>query len=250
MESKPSSLPRFRAQDRFNCTLCKGAPFGPAEEQYLRDLKPAVEAGCPTCGVIYCASTADEISSHDWFMVHATESTFLKCHLKRPPPRLRLHSTEWLGSLEVYTTSGTSQCSLPLVGVRGDLLTSRTSVYREILRSWLDLCEANHPDCALHEPRLPSRILDLGTGTEDNLCLRCCDGQSGKYVALSHCWGRAGLPDGVCTTHANLASRQKLLRLEALPLNFQQAVEVTRAIGVRYLWSVSTFGTRLTRSLR
>lgn len=55
----------------------------------------------------------------------------------------------------------------------------------------------------------------------------------GPYVALSHCWGTAR---HIVTEKKNIEVHKKSLALELLPKTFQDAVEFTRAIGVRYLW--------------
>ncbi|KAK2029232.1 HET-domain-containing protein, partial [Colletotrichum zoysiae] len=53
------------------------------------------------------------------------------------------------------------------------------------------------------------------------------------YVALSHCWGG---PIPSSTVLADLEARKVELPLEPLPRNFQDAIAVTRALGIRYLW--------------
>jgi hypothetical protein len=54
-------------------------------------------------------------------------------------------------------------------------------------------------------------------------------GQSGKYAALSHCWG-------VVAKWTTTTSHPKLPEYEELPANFQDAITVTRELGLRYLW--------------
>lgn len=55
------------------------------------------------------------------------------------------------------------------------------------------------------------------------------------YCALSHCWGAEDRRP-IRTTKATLNSHLKGIGLEQLPASFRDAITVTRAIGVRYLW--------------
>lgn len=56
-----------------------------------------------------------------------------------------------------------------------------------------------------------------------------------NYVALSHCWGGT-LTKDLITTSGNLQSRLRSISHESLPPSFQDAVTITRALGIRYLW--------------
>lgn len=56
---------------------------------------------------------------------------------------------------------------------------------------------------------------------------------SEPYVTLSHCWGNS---QPLTLTSANLNKLQTRIAYDSLPRTFQDAVTVTRALGVRYLW--------------
>ncbi|KAF2179531.1 HET-domain-containing protein [Zopfia rhizophila CBS 207.26] len=59
-----------------------------------------------------------------------------------------------------------------------------------------------------------------------------------EYVALSHCWGK--LPKNVkprfCTTDDNIKARFEEFVFSELPKTFQDAVRITRELGIQYLW--------------
>jgi hypothetical protein len=59
-----------------------------------------------------------------------------------------------------------------------------------------------------------------------------------EYIALSHCWGE--LSDAkkktYCTTQNNINQRLRGFSVSELPKTFQHAVEITRELGVLYLW--------------
>ncbi|OBS29682.1 hypothetical protein FPOA_03622 [Fusarium poae] len=65
----------------------------------------------------------------------------------------------------------------------------------------------------------------------------CPTGGELRYIALSHPWGNGNDHDHFCTTKENLDSRLSAgIYVENLPSTFRHAVEVTRALGVPYLW--------------
>lgn len=105
---------------------------------------------------------------------------------------------------------------------------------------WLEHCDNNHkchqqPDT----PNLPSRLLNVRP-LDDPKYIRLDDKEivtSGTYIALSHCWGQTmdGKPQW-CTVGDNLEERRKPFPLESLPNTLKHAIEVTRQLGVQYLW--------------
>ncbi|KAF2026908.1 HET-domain-containing protein, partial [Setomelanomma holmii] len=58
------------------------------------------------------------------------------------------------------------------------------------------------------------------------------------YVALSHCWGQPIKKEQktFCTTQDNIGGRLEGFSVLELPKTFQDAVTVTRELGVLYLW--------------
>jgi hypothetical protein len=59
------------------------------------------------------------------------------------------------------------------------------------------------------------------------------NGESARYVALSHCWGGASI---IQTTMSLLEEFQQHIKYEHLSKTIQDAVHVTRELGIRYLW--------------
>lgn len=81
---------------------------------------------------------------------------------------------------------------------------------------------------------LPTRILDLGDQEAPNIRLFVSDeGAVGRYAALSYCWGRS---NHFLLTNYTLSDLQKGFHISQLPQTLQDAVRVTREIGLRYLW--------------
>ena len=110
------------------------------------------------------------------------------------------------------------------------------------IAQWMGECLTSHSKCfeiqTLSATRdiLPLRLLDLAPALHTDLIKL---GSSEPlpvhtvYATLSHCWG------GHCKTSlttSSLAKFQTGIHLNTLPRTFQEAVLLTRKVGIRYLW--------------
>lgn len=59
------------------------------------------------------------------------------------------------------------------------------------------------------------------------------NGQTGSYVALSHCWGKSQI---LKTEHDSLNLRKRGIPWDIIPRTFQDAITFVRHLGLRYLW--------------
>ncbi|KAF2820261.1 HET-domain-containing protein [Ophiobolus disseminans] len=109
-------------------------------------------------------------------------------------------------------------------------------------RGMIKNCLSSHSRCRQQKPTtLPKRVLDLLLGSDSkSVVLHESEWnedeqryEHGEYVALSHVWG---IGKGPKTTRDNLQSHLKGVAWSTLPRAFQEAVVLTRALGVRYLW--------------
>ncbi|KAE9366635.1 HET-domain-containing protein, partial [Stipitochalara longipes BDJ] len=110
----------------------------------------------------------------------------------------------------------------------------------DLIRFWISQCEL-HPVCArvpdfASKFQLPTRLIDIGLNSDASprLILSSDLNESAdcRYVTLSHCWGDPSkVPK---TVRMTLTQHQK--RITGLSKTFEDAIEVTRQIGVRYLW--------------
>jgi hypothetical protein len=108
-----------------------------------------------------------------------------------------------------------------------------------LIRNWLQECRANHTDCLAGpslEIKLPVRLIDIGQslGHISMSLVSVTELDSPRYVALSHCWGDPSLV--LSTTRAKVAEFNHHINIGALPQTFRDAVAITQAINVRYLW--------------
>jgi hypothetical protein len=129
-----------------------------------------------------------------------------------------------------------------------------------IAKEWIDACVASHEKCQLGYVRtelenaglgddegrrlrtkysedgceLPTRVIDV-EAFEDSVRLveTATTGAKGRYVALSHVWGKA---EHFKTERNTFTTYLTRIALSRLPRTFLDAVFVTRELGVRYLW--------------
>lgn len=86
---------------------------------------------------------------------------------------------------------------------------------------------------------LPTRLIDVGRGEAEAIRLvetRQELAVTDEYIALSHCWGALDRAQRFCTYRNNIAQRKAHIAYDELPQTFKDAVRVTRALGLRYLW--------------
>ncbi|KAM0490779.1 hypothetical protein ACHAP8_011247 [Fusarium lateritium] len=147
--------------------------------------------------------------------------------------------------LSFYTNPGSkpfddevSQIGTPGLPVPGS--GEQFSLFKE----WIRVCDDTHGHVAtsLSSPRLsnvslPTRVVDVGTVSTPLLRLvKCDDMVSTIYLALSHRWGDDPKQHSGQTLKQNHITRYNRIHLDELPLNFKDAIAVTRGIGVQYLW--------------
>ncbi|KAE9368198.1 HET-domain-containing protein, partial [Stipitochalara longipes BDJ] len=109
-------------------------------------------------------------------------------------------------------------------------------------KKWIAECEKSHPTCKsrISNDFIPTRVIDVGTHPTDTPCLRikdeCLELVPGrKYATLSHCWGSDPSKIKRLLTK-NLRAMKKSIDMALLPKTFQNAIRITRDLGVRYLW--------------
>ena len=101
-----------------------------------------------------------------------------------------------------------------------------------MISEWLNNC-LHHPICGYPSNHsLPTRVIDVGPsdGSQEPF-LSNTNGKKGAWIALSHCWGESR---PLCTTIATEKIRKR--KITPLPPTFQDAVAITRALGIRFLW--------------
>jgi hypothetical protein len=106
----------------------------------------------------------------------------------------------------------------------------------DLAQQWRNECAAHESCHAEVDVTLPSRVLVVcGDDRQPSVKLVESNGQKGRYVALSHCWGSIERPP-IRTTSKNFQTHQGGIPFRKLPKTFQDAVEFAQGISIRYIW--------------
>jgi hypothetical protein len=114
-----------------------------------------------------------------------------------------------------------------------------SATHLKVMREWIHCCDDTH-DCYPKDlDSLPTRYLDISgsdSGTVRLVNLGRGYTGSGRYAALSHRWGSPQLHAKFCTYKSNIEDLQRGFEITRLPKTFQDAVHVTRGLGLKRLW--------------
>lgn len=108
-----------------------------------------------------------------------------------------------------------------------------------LLRGWLSTCLSSHDRCrrfAGHN--VPTRLIDVGPSDSSHEPYLYITGPSDSnlsYATLSYCWG-LNAAQMTTLTKNNLHKMTQNIDVENLSKNFQDAITITRKLGLRYLW--------------
>lgn len=127
-----------------------------------------------------------------------------------------------------------------------ELPEPKSSTFDAIIKLWLQDCDKNHSDCKVPKTSLPTRLIDVGTASSPVLRLletRSDKVENTQYIALSHPWGDPKIHPPFCTLRTDDTGRgrtvenfKRKIPYGDLSATFKDAVDMTRALNVRYLW--------------
>jgi Heterokaryon incompatibility protein (HET) len=104
-----------------------------------------------------------------------------------------------------------------------------------MIREWLGECDSTHINCrrdTLFPNILPARLIAIGSTSEAKVKIVQTPHRP-QYVALSYCWG-ADQPNSLIGD--NLKQYEESIDITSLPKTVQDAIAVTRRLGVEFLW--------------
>jgi len=98
-------------------------------------------------------------------------------------------------------------------------------------KTWVKDCIASHPQCpGLPESSLPTRVLKI---VDDDTLQLYSGTEKALYATLSYCWGG---PQTFSTTLSTIKNYETGFPVSELPQTLQDAVQVTRQLGLGYIW--------------
>ena len=123
--------------------------------------------------------------------------------------------------------------------VRRGALNTGSDETVEMIKAWIEHCVDSHSECATSAQttgRLPTRLLQIekaGKLFKIKLCMSSVLSPSTSYATLSHVWG-SGSPMRLVSE--NVVQCQQDIPLASLPQTFADAIQLTNALGLSYLW--------------
>ena len=124
---------------------------------------------------------------------------------------------------------------LALNAINPVLTRSESSL--KVADDWLKECISSHSGCNTGQSDywIPKRLLDIGSLTTDLVSLKSKEAlpENSRYMALSYCWGTTSFFQ---LSNDSFPMLLDGVSLEEFPKTIQDAIEVTRCLGVRFLW--------------
>lgn len=119
--------------------------------------------------------------------------------------------------------------------VKGRTVQSQTSSSLQRALKWVSQCDAEHKGtrCHLQRSALPTRIIDIKSSSPSGVALYASNAEDQRYATLSYVWGAA---NSFITTKESFEAHQTNIDPTKLPKTFQDAIEMTRMLNLRYLW--------------
>ncbi|RGP71287.1 het-domain-containing [Fusarium sporotrichioides] len=223
------------------CTVCRfenwnshvERSYKPDQEELIeeyKDLQKSALLGCPGCIILHEAWAwcipGPQLRPKAWLSFNIDTSR-MYFHLFPHPSGVL--------DVDIFTLPG--QPRLKHIA-SASLLPPSTELRHNLSRiqSWIEACERSHKRCSANPEFTPFRLLDLQPGTQDFIQL--VNETNVRYACLSHCWGSTRSKH--LTKRDNIRVNGAGIPLLELPKTFQDAVYITKALGIRYLW-IDTF---------
>lgn len=198
-------------------------------------------SACDLCTLLYAVSQSIGLEK-DQELQCVRNGPTLNLNGRDGPPILSLFSDPSMSSLWFKTNiltipSASNAHDLGSVQVGYPILSPPESPERyHLFQEWLRVCDKEHGHaqeassggCAV---QMPTRLIRVGESSEHLEDIK--DSGFLRYLALSHCWGGS---TSLSTLTSNIDQFRNEIPHEQLPLNFQEAIRVTRALKIPYLW--------------
>lgn len=219
------------------CQTCQDLDFRPPgyslPSQLLiefDDLCKSADAGCQSCSMLHQGITTwiDPISDIKSIRLSSER-------LNAPLVVFVLHKTEsdQTQFLEFYSLPDKPVSWQAVEPAHHISVDSSSYGCMERAYQWLTECTKNHQNCHFQQLTiLPTRVIDVGKNGE-NPRIYESNGSSGRYAALSHCWGTEQI---LTTTTDTLSDMKREIPFERLPKTFQDAIDIARRLDIPYLW--------------
>lgn len=211
------------------------------------DLQASADRGCRGCQIFWMHISRGGIG--EYHMLTIKTNFLAKCDSPGLIYGMGLENTRTLETVALrieirLLDKKTSYREIPPILRLANGIIDEFRALMQTTIEWIDNCSRNHEKCqriqALKENTkiIPTRLIDVQSNDESTARLINTKELSGdinpKYLILSYCWGMGN--EIAKTTRSNLGQRKHQILIYDLPKTIQDAIAVTRAIGVRYIW--------------
>ncbi|KAK5703103.1 hypothetical protein LTR97_004052 [Elasticomyces elasticus] len=217
------------------------------EVQYNLSENAATSSSCPLCKIIFSSiHRGDKIRGFVGVKMTVDDSVVRTGHPEPREIREVLVRKCWGtnahiaggGIFRLYADEGTHAAKF--VASRRAPASNLSETTLDCIQRWIVDCDLTHQTCRFRidgttvplQSKMPTRVVAVGSESASPR-LVLTQGQKGRYIALSHCWG---LTAQVLTTSANVAAHQQEIPFHSLSATFRDAIKVTRLLGVEYIW--------------
>jgi hypothetical protein len=226
------------------CSFCERVIFssGDPSGYHQRSHTAFNSRHCIFCSTLYGSQTvfASENRAYHWTIRNTAKSRDSQSSIAVSFRQVNLPDTPVLEESKTQTFYLFPEDLLAHIPSKVELGFSTSPIINggHQIKKWIQQCDQNHPSCtrSVKTQWLPTRLLDLQTG--DPAIIRLVktveESITEPYITLSHCWGRHRFLVTMGETEEEY--KTKGIRVNHLTRNFQQAIEVTRFIGIRYIW--------------
>ncbi|KAI8663240.1 HET domain-containing protein [Fusarium keratoplasticum] len=227
-------------------------PFDRAFSHYktFKELEASAAAGCPLCQLLRRVLLFSARDIEELHLGTQVEVTPLGSKSPRPENLWVVIGDSEDGSFGGVIYPPKYNSIEPIRQFKPqDRETDLEHLVRERIQPWVKTCCRDHALCNLphgqtspsthiEKPPLPNRVIDVGVkGASPRLYVPKLEQGStvfSDYLILSYRWGKGNL--NARTTRHNFEQRRAKINLEELSQTILDAIDVTRAMGQRYLF--------------
>lgn len=212
----------------------------------------AIAQRCDLCELVYRVVKDMEIEANknivltksaDCFVLRGTENKVLRLCITDTSKYHGISShTTLIRKVEATQNTKDIPIGAPTLctAISSDPSADSLDAFIKLPKEWLRECDIKHG--AICTPRhgnqhLPKRLINVSNPGKPRIVeskeLKT-DLLTVNYVALSHKWGK--MPNDAVSTKQNLEQRKRRIPLNELPVSFKNAIAITGALGLDYLW--------------
>ncbi|VUC21240.1 unnamed protein product [Clonostachys rosea] len=240
---------RPKSETQSLCSSCKMIDFQLPEIKLDLDIAYIAQqkGDCALCSVL-SQSISDIDTSLSGTVMLFRDDEFHTIRLGcRGPPIFSLYSDPGMcfrlclgDDIDIYIIIDYSPNAPPYAQIGLPVLpVAETSAFYRLINTWITVCDKSH-DClsrkadASSQDGMPTRVICVEN--DELRLLETNENMTEPYIALSHCWGKPVHGNGLTLNTDNLADFKNTIPYSKLPKSFQDAVRITRALHVSYLW--------------